>query len=262
MTTSQKSRASLTAKPGRSEVPQSKGKLAEQIARQLEDEISALGWPVGQVLGSETELIERLGISRAVFREAVRLLEHHYVATMRRGPGGGLVVTAPQPSAAARVTALTLEYMGATVQDLLEARSALELKCVELAIARIDEEGVRLLRQTCETEARAQAGEGAPGSHNLHRVIVELSGNPTFVVFLEVLTKLTSHAMDSGTRNSTVSPQVRHAHDKIAEAIISGDAALARHRMQAHLEAMTRWLATSETEKKPGRASTRSKWSA
>jgi DNA-binding FadR family transcriptional regulator len=112
-----------------------KGKRAEIIARELEDEIIAKGWPVGEVLGSESEFIERLGISRSVFREAVRLLEHHYVASIRRGPGGALVVTAPQPLATARVMALTLEYMGATAEDLFEARSALELKCVELASA-------------------------------------------------------------------------------------------------------------------------------
>jgi DNA-binding FadR family transcriptional regulator len=224
----------------------SDSKLAESTARKLEDEIIALGWPVGKVLGSEADFIERLGVSRAVFREAVRLLEHHYVATMRRGPGGGLVVTAPQPSAAARATALTLDYMGATVQDLLEARSALELKCVELASMRIDEDGVKLLREACEAEARLQSGAGTLGTHDIHRVIARLSGNPAFVVFLEVLTKLTTQAISSGTQEPMMSPQVRQAHDKIAEAVISGDGALARHRMQSHLEAMGRWLESSK----------------
>ena len=53
------------------------------------------GWPLGEVLGSQSELIERYGVSRAVFREAVRLVENQQVAFMRRGPGGGLVVTEP-----------------------------------------------------------------------------------------------------------------------------------------------------------------------
>jgi DNA-binding FadR family transcriptional regulator len=228
-----------------------RSKRAEQIARELEDEIIARGWPVGEVLGSEAEFIERLGISRSVFREAVRLLEHHDVATMRRGPGGGLVVTAPQPLAAVRVMALTLEYMGATVEDLLEARSALELKCVEIASERIDEEGVRLLRQACADEAQLQAGEGSLGTHDIHRVIAQLSGNPAFVVFLEVLTKLTTDAMPGGPPAPMMISQVRHAHDKIAEAVISRDTALARHRMQAHLEAMAIWLASSKSGSSP-----------
>jgi len=70
-------------------------KLAASVARRILGDVVDRGWPVGQVLGSQAELIERYGVSRAVFREAVRLVENQQVATMRRGPGGGLVVTEP-----------------------------------------------------------------------------------------------------------------------------------------------------------------------
>jgi hypothetical protein len=36
---------------------------------------------------------------------------------------------------------------------------------------RIDEDGVRLLRETCAQEAESQVGEGALGRHGIHRVI-------------------------------------------------------------------------------------------
>jgi DNA-binding FadR family transcriptional regulator len=230
----------------------SKSKLAENVARELEHEIIERGWPVGEVLGSEAELLARLGVSRAVLREAVRLLEHHFVATMRRGPGGGLVVTAPDTSAAARATALTLEYQGATIRDLLEARSALELKCVELATGRIDEDGIELLRQTLDAEAVSGNGrDGLGGTHDLHRVIAQITGNPAFVVFLEVLTRLTNHSMSTGPHDGTIAEGVRKAHEKIAEAIILGDPGLARHRMQSHLEAMASWLSPAAVSAKP-----------
>jgi DNA-binding FadR family transcriptional regulator len=221
----------------------SKSKLAENVARELEHEIIDSGWPVGKVLGSEAELLTRLGVSRAVLREAVRILEHHFVATMRRGPGGGLVVTAPDTSAAARATALTLEYQGASVRDLLEARSALELKSVELAASRIDEKGIALLRDTLASEAQSAGGlDTLGGRHDLHRAIAEITGNPAFVVFVEVLTRLTSHTMSVGPREPIVAPGAHIAHEKIAEAVMRGDVALARHRMQSHLEAMGKWL--------------------
>ena len=70
-------------------------KLGEVLAERIEDEIIERGWPVGQVLGSEADLIEKYDVSRAVFREAMRIVDHHGVAEMRRGPGGGLVVAAP-----------------------------------------------------------------------------------------------------------------------------------------------------------------------
>jgi DNA-binding FadR family transcriptional regulator len=215
-------------------------KMAESVARQLEDEIIARGWPVGEVLGSEAEFVERLGISRAVFREAIRLLEHHDVAKMRRGPGGGLVVTAPNTSGAVRAMALTLEYQGAGVRDIVEARAALELESVVLAAKRIDEQGILLLRQTLERESHP-AGINLGGTHNLHTVIAQISGNPAFVVFLEVLTKLTTHSM-SQTQRTTDAAAVRKAHERIVEAVIEGDPVVARHRMSAHLNAMEQWL--------------------
>src|SRR5690606_24887966 len=66
------------------------GKRAEQVAGQVFGEVTRSGWKVGALLGSEADLMERYDVSRAVLREAVRVLEHHQVAQMRRGPGGGL----------------------------------------------------------------------------------------------------------------------------------------------------------------------------
>ena len=215
-------------------------KLGERVAEMLERRIIEQGWPVGHVMGSETELLAELGISRAVLREAVRVLEHHGVATMRRGPGGGLVVTVPDAGAAVRASALMLEYLSATPQQIFEARSALELKCVELATERIDEDGIARLRQTLAAEEETQR-QGGLGSHGLHTLLAELTGNPAFVLFIRVLTDLTT-GTSRGERTPAAAAEVRVAHDKIAEAVISGDIALARHRMQAHLAGIDAWM--------------------
>ncbi|WP_062986077.1 GntR family transcriptional regulator [Nocardia anaemiae] len=64
-------------------------KLAEVVAKKLIARIADLRYPVGAIIGSEPELVAELGVSRAVFREAVRLLERDEIGRMRRGPGGG-----------------------------------------------------------------------------------------------------------------------------------------------------------------------------
>src|ERR1700751_3349302 len=84
-------------------------KRAAKVADRIIEDVMAMGWPVGEVLGSETELLERYNVSRAVFREAVRLIEHQQVARTRRGPGGGLVVTEPTVDAGIDAVVLYLD---------------------------------------------------------------------------------------------------------------------------------------------------------
>jgi DNA-binding FadR family transcriptional regulator len=218
-------------------------KMAEGVATEIENEIIARGWPVGEVLGSEAELLDRFGVSRAVLREAIRLLEHHQVATMRRGPGGGLIVRRPHVGAVTRSVALYLDYEHVTSTQLFEARVTVELVAAQLASERITEEGVEELRRIMQTE-QEQLEAGAGGAYmirDLHTVIAGLTGNPAIRLFVETLTELTAgHAIPSGSVKKRHEDAVRShdAHEKIVEAIIAGDPALARHRMLRHLEAL------------------------
>src|ERR1700759_3581598 len=117
----------------------SKDKLAAKLADRIVEDVIALGWPVGEVLGSEVELGERYEVSRAVFREAVRLLEHQQVARTRRGPGGGLVITEPTTGAVIDAVVLYLHRVDARLDEIFEARIVLEEIACQLAAERIDE---------------------------------------------------------------------------------------------------------------------------
>src|ERR1700685_4754604 len=100
----------------------SNAKRAAKVADLIIEDVMALGWPVGEVLGSEADLLERYQVSRAVFREAVRLLEHQQVARTRRGPGGGLALTAPPVGAVIDAVVLYLYRVEAPLEELFEAR--------------------------------------------------------------------------------------------------------------------------------------------
>src|ERR1700685_999462 len=100
----------------------SNAKRAAQVADLIIEDVMALGWPVGEVLGSEADLLERYQVSRAVFREAVRLVEHQQVARTRRGPGGGLVITEPTVGAVSDAVVLYLPRVEAPLEELFEAR--------------------------------------------------------------------------------------------------------------------------------------------
>src|SRR5690606_23845146 len=149
-------------------------------------DVVARGWREGEVLGSEPELLERYGVSRAVFREAVRLVEHKEVARMRRGPGGGLVVTVPTVESVMDAVAVYLFHVGASVDEVFEARFVLEEVATDLAPARLTESGVEMLR---EQLARERNGE-VRDYRELHALIATLTGNPAIEFFVDLLNRV------------------------------------------------------------------------
>jgi DNA-binding FadR family transcriptional regulator len=202
-------------------------------------DVIAKGWPVGELLGSEAELLERYQVSRAVFREAVRLLEHQQVARTRRGPGGGLVITEPTVDAVIDAVVLYLYRVEAPLDELFEARIVLEEIASDLAPGRLDERGLTGLR------AFVDAQDGFLGSdpRELHALIASLSRNPALELFVEVLNRV-AMLYSSGWQNfgRAVAGETAYAHARIAEAVIDGESGLARHRMGKHLEAEADYL--------------------
>ena len=220
-----------------------RAKLAEVVAGRLRDDIAASGWPVGEVVGSEADLLARYGISRAVLREAVRLLEYHSVARMRRGPGGGLVVATPDPQASIDTMALYLEFMKVTAGDLLTVRDAIELGMVSRVTARHDDPLIaNRLDQAVRWLSEGPVDDQDRADH-FHVELAELAGNPVLALFLRILTELWRR--HSVTDRVMVGPdaatEVKHVHRRITEAVLAGDEGLARHRMRRHLAALTEW---------------------
>ncbi|WP_299950418.1 FadR/GntR family transcriptional regulator [uncultured Modestobacter sp.] len=218
-------------------------KLAEVVAGRLRDDIAAAGRPVGAVIGSESDLLSRYGISRAVLREAVRLLEYHSVASMRRGPGGGLVVGTPDAQASVETMALYLEYRAVGPRDLLAVREVIELGVVTRVTARHDDpEVVRRLDVAARWPEPESARDRAPAD-SFHAELAELAGNPVLTLFLRILTALwRRHAPVEGVVSGSVAAtEVERVHRRIAEAVLAGDEGLARHRLRRHLAALTDW---------------------
>src|SRR5215472_4470024 len=141
-TTTPAAREDIPARPAVSPGSKRAAKLADRIV----GDVMAMGWPVGELLGSEAELLERYRVSRAVFREAVRLVEHQQVARTRRGPGGGLVITEPTVDAVIDAVVLYLHRVNARLDEVFEASIVLEEIASDLASGRLDEADLVSLR--------------------------------------------------------------------------------------------------------------------
>jgi DNA-binding FadR family transcriptional regulator len=230
----------LIGRPIRPTLDEERPGKAANVARRIEADVIRRGWPVGASLGSEQALQQQYDVSRSVLREAVRLVEHHQVARSRRGPGGGLIVTAPDAAPATRAVIIYLEYLGVTIDELLAARVLLEPLAAELAARQIDEAGIGLLRGTVGGALPRHTGD------DFHVVMGELTGNPVLALFIDVLIRLTArYALAARPPEGQVSAAINRLavdHAGIVEAVTAGDAARAQTLTTEHVEQVTRWL--------------------
>jgi DNA-binding FadR family transcriptional regulator len=212
----------------------SNAKRAAKVADLIIEDVMALGWPVGEVLGSETDLLERYQVSRAVFREAVRLVEHQQVARTRRGPGGGLVITEPTVGAVIDAVVLYLHRVDARLDEIFEARVILEELACQLASERTDENDLAELRRFVDEIPVERDGD----PRELHALVAVISRNAGLELFVDVFNRVAQlYSPDWQKFGSAIAKETTHAHAMIAEALMAGDAGLARNRMRKHLQA-------------------------
>lgn len=220
--------------------------LASGVVAELEAEIIRLGWPVGTIIATEQELLERFGVSPPVLRQAVGILEREQIAKMRRGPGGGLLVLAPDERVLNHSVAMFLEFLRVDPSLASEARAKIEIDCVELAAERISEDDVPRLRAIVEAEPEIPTPDTRSRVTDVHFAIAELSGNPVLTLFVKMLHSMLAERMTIPTPLSDgLAARYRQNHEEhvgIVDALVSGDASLARLRMTRHLE-NTRLLA-------------------
>ena len=114
-----------------------KTSISKQIAEQLRAAIVAGQFKIGQRLPTEDELAQRYGVSRPSVREALKRLAAQNLVRARRGPTGGNFVVQPSYTDLAESlsgAATLLVGMGAlSIEEIIEARRALQGSCLELA---------------------------------------------------------------------------------------------------------------------------------
>jgi DNA-binding FadR family transcriptional regulator len=227
-------------------------KLGERIAERIVAEIVEQGWPVGRNLGTERELLQRYGIARATFREAIRQVERHGAANMRRGAGGGLIVSDRPRAAAIRAMMTFFELTHVSFADQHETREQLEVAAARLAAERASDEEitrlrelVRELRQITDVTTNVQA------NMRVRVAVAEATGNPTLALFIEALNgvmreilRVLRSSQDSYQRDRELSVDFK---DNLVEAIAerNPDKAerLVRGDMRRRLLAMTSAIA-------------------
>lgn len=219
-------------------------KTALLLARRIVSEITDRGLAPGAMLPPEGEMLSQYGVARGTLREALRFLESQGIITIKPGPGGGPVVTDPDPRYLAGTLALILQVTRAPYRTVLEARQIIEPALAARAAQVITPEQGAQLRASVAAMGAALDDEGAFLAENdrFHALIAGVADNELF----EHLMASLSWIMD-GTAVGVDYPRgprenVMERHRAIAEAIAAGDAVTAEAEMRGHIDEYARYL--------------------
>src|SRR5437867_1796083 len=80
----------------------------------------------GERLGSQDEVIDEMGLSRASAREALLLLQHQGFVDTRPGPAGGVYVAEPRLESAVEASVHYLRFHGIDADAVQAARTVIE----------------------------------------------------------------------------------------------------------------------------------------
>jgi DNA-binding FadR family transcriptional regulator len=217
--------------------------LVERTAKGLA-ELSLAG-DSGRYLGSEDELLARFSVSRPTLRQAAKMVATDRLVDVRRGSGGGFYASRPDAADSVRTLARYLRLKGADLADIMvvagpvgEEAAALASQCSNPAMRgqlvafsrRIDANDTPLALVRAEAE--------------LARTLATMSGNATIELVMAIGY---SFGLDEqGVRfyaKAEDRAQARELQHALVDAVLSGDAEVARLMMRRRFALIASWLA-------------------
>ena len=226
-------------------------KTAELLAQRLRRQIIRGEIKAGEALPPESSLIEEFAVSRPTLREAYRVLESEQLITVRRGSRGGARVHAPSPVVAARYAGLVLEFQGATLADVYQARTMIEVPCAA-ALAR-----QRSKDDLAQLWASVESGESLKNDRprlivhhtEFHALVVDLASNLTMSLLNQILRAIIDTAnvrrveyQPLGQSHDYAFGHGVRAHRRLVEFIEAKDADGAAALWTKHLVEANRYL--------------------
>lgn len=210
-------------------------RVSDQVAAELRRRIIVGEVADGDDLSPERDLLDEFGVSRPTLREAMRVLEAESLIDIpRSGVRRGARVRTPKIETSARYLAMVLQYRQVNVADVFAAACALEAPCAATLAQRRQRGDVEQLRITVDDE---QQSSGDPVrllelQNHFHRQIVELAGNETLLVVIDVLRSVIESATHKYLARAAESPEARNraslkgirAHARLVELIDAGKA--------------------------------------
>lgn len=193
----------------------------------------------GQALPQEKDLVVQFGVSKHTLREALRALEGLGLITIRRGAGGGPVVSEIDWASARDYFASFLHFQGFTLADISEVRKLVEPYIARRAAEVITPESLAELQKVHEdcVDAFIKNKNVIRNETEVmfHVLLGKYAGNPILWVTLDFVNNMLADAKHKLKPGKDFAAKVIEAHQRILEAIARKDPEAASEAMFHHI---------------------------
>lgn len=210
--------------------------LSEQVLNSILQYVKENKVLVGDQLPTEAEFAAMFGVSRTSVREAMKALSIN--KAIESIPGKGSFTRPAMLNIIMDGSSELVVKAKATISQIMEVRTAMEVLAVELAIERGSDEELELVREAMEDLRQAiQSGNPwAIAGSSFHIRIAELSENPLLLKNVQMLSSSIGKFKDALFAANTDMDLYLLEHQNILEALYRRDKKAAREAMIRHME--------------------------
>jgi DNA-binding FadR family transcriptional regulator len=218
-----------------------KGSRVSSVARELI--AMSLAVDDGAFLGGEDELILRLGASRLTLRQAAKIAEHQHMIKVRRGNKGGFYASRPSAADAVQSLAGYLHLKGTNLKHMLRIAKLVSEESGAIA-AKNNDEGFRKRLQKISADAEKVGSRYEVISRDiaLSETIAEMSCNPLIEIINAIVNAFGIDEESTIFVDPAERDEISRLQKNVCDAILSGDAEVARLMLRRRADALAQWL--------------------
>ncbi|QGJ72033.1 Hypothetical protein PBC10988_37480 [Planctomycetales bacterium 10988] len=213
---------------------------SERIFEQLLERIRSQEWKIGETIPSERILVQELGVSRIVLREALSQLRA--LGLLETSHGRGSQIQAIDPSLVGQLVPLMVRTSDSSLfSEVAQVRLTLEPTIAEVAALHRTEEDLEKLHQAAlqfqeESFLEHQTPEKIRTlDHRFHRCLAESAHHQLFGLFSRILLDLEPIPEENSPRSPKQLRRACEDHFAIVNALESKNAPLAKSLLLTHL---------------------------
>ncbi len=204
----------------------------------------------GELLGSEEELLNYLGVSRPTLRQAAALVAQEHWLRVKRGVGGGYFASRPNTRAVAHMAASYLQAHHATVEEIIRAVYPIRIALAQLAARNRAPEPLNGLRLFLERENKRET-EGLgyrdflASEREFGTLLGNAGGNKLLALFFSISYDLASRVRnreDIYMHRPDRVQAYRKMRNRLISAILEGDEQLAALEAERTTGTVIEWL--------------------